>query len=69
MADKPGEFASWAVELLADAGLRQRLATNVRRLVKDAYDWDAYGHELETIYACAIVLYSKNNLTKVAYGD
>lgn len=39
MADKPGEFASWAVELLADAGLRQRLATNVRRLVEDVYDW------------------------------
>jgi len=69
MADKPAEFASRVVELLADAGLRRRLATNARRLVEDVYDWDAYGHELEAIYASAIALHSKSESTKVAYGD
>lgn len=67
MADKPGEFASRVVQLLSDAGLRRRLAINARRLVEDVYDWDAYGRELETIYASAIGLHiSKSNPTKSA---
>ena len=70
IADRPAEFASRTVELLADAGLRQRLATNARRLVEDVYDWDTYGRELETIYASVLALHiSKSDPTKVVYRD
>jgi len=70
MADKPAEFASRVVGLLTDAGLRRHLATNARRLVEDVYDWDAYGRELETIYASVLALHiSKSKSTKVAYRD
>lgn len=31
------------LRLLADAGLRARLATAARRLVEERYDWDAIG--------------------------
>ena len=32
-------------------------------------DWDAYGRELETIYASALALHSRSNSTEVAYRD
>ena len=69
MADKPEEFASRVVELLSDAGLRRRIATNARKLVEDVYNWDAYGRELETIYASVLALHSRSNSTEVAYRD
>ena len=43
LADEPAEFAAQVVRLLRDAGLRQRLAHNARRLVKQRYDWAAIG--------------------------
>ena len=69
MADKPEEFASRVVQLLSDAGLRRRLATNARMLVEDVYNWEAYGRELESIYASAIALHgvSKSSPTKAGY--
>jgi len=39
IADKPAEFAEAVVRLLRDAGLRDRLAANGYKLVRDYYDW------------------------------
>ncbi len=41
LADSPQEFAAAVVRLLQDAGLRQVLAENAFRLVKEKYDWTA----------------------------
>jgi len=39
LADDPATFANRTLQLLCDPGLRQRLATNARRLVEQRYDW------------------------------
>ncbi len=43
IADDPAEFATGTVKLLRDAGLRERLSANARRLVEKHYDWAAIG--------------------------
>lgn len=40
IADAPADFAGAALRLMEDAGLRQRLGLNGRRLVERDYDWD-----------------------------
>jgi glycosyltransferase involved in cell wall biosynthesis len=43
IADEPAEFAAQVLRLLRDANLRERLATNARRLVEQRYDWAGIG--------------------------
>jgi glycosyltransferase involved in cell wall biosynthesis len=43
IADEPGEFATQVIRLLRDSALRERLATNGRRLVEQHYDWSNIG--------------------------
>jgi len=43
IADDPAAFASATRSLLQDAGLRDRLVTNARRLVEERYDWREIG--------------------------
>ena len=49
LADRPADFAARTVELLNDAELRARLATNARRLVRAKYDWDTIGMRFEKL--------------------
>jgi len=39
VADDPASFAYCTLRLLYDRALRQRLATNARRLVEQQYEW------------------------------
>ena len=39
VTDEPGEFAETIIKLLTDQNLRQRLAANASRLVREKYDW------------------------------
>lgn len=39
VADEAGDFAESTVRLLKEAGLRQELAENAQKLVRDRYDW------------------------------
>jgi len=43
LADDPVLFANCVVHLLRNPALRQRLATNARRLVEQRYDWSHIG--------------------------
>ena len=43
LADDPTTFARRTLELLQNPALRQRLATNARRLVEERYDWTQIG--------------------------
>jgi glycosyltransferase involved in cell wall biosynthesis len=54
LADEPGTFARRTVELLSDLDLRQRLATNARRLVEDHYDWQAIGAHFVGLVEAAV---------------
>src|SRR5262249_42734291 len=40
IADSPHEFAACVLRLMDDAALRERLATNGRRLIEARYTWD-----------------------------
>jgi polysaccharide biosynthesis protein PslH len=51
IADAPEEFAQKTVQLLTDAALRQRIATNARELVTTLYDWDVLTARLVQVYA------------------
>jgi glycosyltransferase involved in cell wall biosynthesis len=39
VADTPDEFTKYVIKLLSDQGLRQTMANNARRLVREKYDW------------------------------
>ncbi len=39
VADAPDEFTKYVIQLFADQGLRQTMANNARRLVREKYDW------------------------------
>ena len=39
IADSAGDFAESTVRLLKEAGLRQKLAENAKKLVRNRYDW------------------------------
>ncbi|NIV37258.1 MAG: glycosyltransferase [Anaerolineae bacterium] len=47
IADEPTEFADATLRLLEDPGLRAELAANGRRLVRERYDWDQIGEQLD----------------------
>ena len=47
IADEPAAFANAVVHLLRDAGMRQRLASEARRLVVERYDWSAVAADFE----------------------
>lgn len=45
IADSPEQFAHQTIRLLRDPGLRERLATNGRRLIEEKYSWDRIGSQ------------------------
>jgi glycosyltransferase involved in cell wall biosynthesis len=47
IADDPETFAAQVVRLLEDPALRERLAQNGRRLVRERYDWREIGRRFE----------------------
>ncbi len=47
LADEPEAFAAQVVRLLEDPALRERLARNGRRLVRERYDWREIGRRFE----------------------
>jgi glycosyltransferase involved in cell wall biosynthesis len=51
VADDADAFASAVTRLLADAGLRQRLARAAHRLVAARYDWRIVGPQFESLVA------------------
>jgi glycosyltransferase involved in cell wall biosynthesis len=51
LADEPETFASEVDRLLGDAGLRQRLGENARKLAEDRYSWRGIVQGLEAFYA------------------
>lgn len=51
IADTPDQFAEKTLLLLADEGLRQRIAAQARELVVTRYDWDIIARRLMQVYA------------------
>jgi glycosyltransferase involved in cell wall biosynthesis len=47
VADDPAGFAGTVLRLLGDESLRTKLAANGRKLVRERYEWDHIGKELE----------------------
>jgi glycosyltransferase involved in cell wall biosynthesis len=47
IADEPAAFAQAVVDLIRDAGERQRLELEARRLVVEHYDWSAVASDFE----------------------
>ncbi len=45
IADEPGEFANQTLRVLKDPALRQKLAGNAVKLVRDKYNWDRLGRD------------------------
>ncbi len=54
IADDPHSFARQTVRLLHDVGLRQRLATNARRLVEAKYSWQTIGDQFAALVESAV---------------
>lgn len=50
VADTPAEFANRTVELLQDASLQDKLASNGRKLAMTKYDWQAVLSAMQPIY-------------------
>ncbi|MBI4761662.1 MAG: glycosyltransferase family 4 protein [Chloroflexota bacterium] len=50
VADTPAEFSSRTVELLQDASLQDKLASNGRKLATTKYDWQAVLSAMQPIY-------------------
>lgn len=50
IADEEIEFTEQTLRLLQDECLRERLATNARRLVEEKYDWRVVLPKLEAVY-------------------
>lgn len=50
VADTPADFASRTVELLQDASLQDKLASNGRKLATTKYDWQAVLSAMQPIY-------------------
>jgi polysaccharide biosynthesis protein PslH len=51
IADEPARFAHEVVRLIRDAGTRQRIEREARRLVVERYDWSAVAHDFEDALA------------------
>jgi polysaccharide biosynthesis protein PslH len=51
IADEPARFAHEVVRLIRDAGARQRIEREARRLVVERYDWSAVAHDFEDALA------------------
>jgi glycosyltransferase involved in cell wall biosynthesis len=49
IADHPATFAAATADLLRDERLREKLARNARRLVKEKYGWEAIGQKLNDL--------------------
>ena len=49
IADTAEVFARQIDRVLTDAGLRERLATNARRLAEDVYSWDGIARRLSEL--------------------
>jgi glycosyltransferase involved in cell wall biosynthesis len=49
-ADTPEEFAQRVIELLSDAGRRERMGQAARRFVEERYDWRLIVPRLEQVY-------------------
>ena len=56
VADDPREFALAAVRLLREPAVRDRLATEGRRLAERRYDWRRLGDELEAVLSGVVEL-------------
>jgi glycosyltransferase involved in cell wall biosynthesis len=54
VADAPDAFAASAASLLADAGLRRRLASEARAAAEHYYDWRRLGDEYEELLRAVI---------------
>lgn len=50
IADQPDRFAEATIRVLQDAGLRDALCTNARRLVEAQYGWNQIAGRLEEVY-------------------
>lgn len=50
LADSPDEFAQAVRRVLADATLRERLATNARRTALESYGWETIGAAMQAAY-------------------
>jgi len=58
-ASGPEEFASRTLQLLEDAGLRNRLRASGRDFMRAGYGWDEVVERLEDIYISSIASWSK----------
>lgn len=54
IADTPEAFAERTVQLLRQERLRQRLATNARKLVEERYDWEQIGRQFTSLVEEAV---------------
>lgn len=50
ISDDYDKLAEFAVKVLKDANLRERLGSNARNLVKQKYAWDNSAHELDNMF-------------------
>jgi glycosyltransferase involved in cell wall biosynthesis len=62
LADDPEAFAMRTVELLQNRALRQRLATNGRRLVEETYDWRQIGERFVALVEQTALQAKRNGL-------
>lgn len=51
IANDAEQFAGCVTRLLLDASLRERIATEARRLVEKRYKWSAIGRQLTSVYS------------------
>ncbi len=61
IADEPTEFADRVVELLSNAKLRERLASEGRRLVEDKYSWERMADMLNELFEQAVKRHNLNS--------
>ena len=54
IADRPSDFATQVLRLLADGALREKLVSNARRLVREGYHWEALSARYAALLQAAI---------------
>ena len=50
IADNPNRFAQRTIELLSNKNLRDKIASNGRRIIEANYNWDMLADKLDKIY-------------------
>lgn len=55
--DDPKDLTQKIKQILADGGLRQRLANNGARLVRERYTWESVAHKMRQLFSQLIINY------------